>query len=50
MAQENKETFQRAGGGEYRYIPALNDSREHIEALMDIISTNLQGWPEGNSV
>ena len=50
MAQENKETFQRAGGGEYRYIPALNDSHEHIEALMDIISTNLQGWPEGNSV
>ena len=45
MAMQNKAVFQQAGGGDYRYIPALNDAPEHIEALADIVMQNLQGWP-----
>ncbi len=45
MAMQNKEVFQQAGGGEYRYIPALNDSKAHMEALADIVQQNVVGWP-----
>lgn len=33
--------FVAAGGGELRYIPALNDSEEHLQVLCDIILKNL---------
>ena len=45
MAMQNKEVFQQAGGGDYRYIPALNDSKAHIDALGDIVLQNALGWP-----
>ncbi|MGB5338389.1 MAG: ferrochelatase [Gammaproteobacteria bacterium] len=45
MALLNKGVFQQAGGGEYRYIPALNDADEHIESLAHIILQNAAGWP-----
>ena len=34
---EGRISFQNAGGGEFRYIPALNDSQLQIEALIEII-------------
>ncbi len=34
---ENKEYFVQSGDGEYRYIPALNSSHEHIKTLTEII-------------
>jgi len=45
MAEENKAVFQEAGGQQYRYIPCLNESAEHIDALSDLIMENVQGWP-----
>lgn len=48
MAQENKEVFEKAGGGQYRYIPALNDSAEHIDAITKLVLNNMQGWPGVN--
>lgn len=45
MALQNKAVFQEAGGGDYRYIPALNDAPEHISALADIVMQNVAGWP-----
>ena len=45
MAMQNKEVFQQSGGGEYRYIPALNDSKAHMEALADVVQQNVVGWP-----
>jgi len=45
MVDENREVFLKAGGGQYRYIPALNDSEEHIEALTKLLLKNMQGWP-----
>lgn len=44
IAMEGKETFQYNGGGEYHYIPALNERDEWIHALCDIALENLQGW------
>jgi ferrochelatase len=44
IAGEVREDFKRAGGGEYHYIPCLNDRHEWINALSDLVVDNLQGW------
>ena len=41
---ENREYFEEAGGGRYRYIPALNDRDDHIAALAAVAARHLQGW------
>jgi len=46
---ENREYFMQAGGESFNYIPALNDSQEHIKALADIVQLHTQGWVETNS-
>lgn len=42
--QQNRERFVHSGGGRFRYIPALNDRADHVEALAAIAARNLQGW------
>jgi ferrochelatase len=44
IAMEGKEDFQHAGGGEYHYIPCLNERGDWIHALTDMVLDNLQGW------
>lgn len=44
IAMEGKEDFQHAGGGEYNYIPCLNDRDDWLHALTDLVMDNLQGW------
>ncbi|MBI5919109.1 MAG: ferrochelatase [Nitrosomonadales bacterium] len=44
IAQEGKEDFQHAGGGDYHYIPCLNQRPDWIEALSKLALDNLQGW------
>ncbi len=44
IAETNRELFQRAGGGRFRYLPALNDRPDHITALADLCLAHLQGW------
>ena len=44
IAMEGKEIFTHAGGGEYHYIPALNESEPWIHAMTTIALENLQGW------
>ena len=44
IAMEGKHIFQDAGGGDYHYIPALNDHESWINAMCDIALENLQGW------
>lgn len=41
IAVENRDVFQQAGGGTYRYIPCLNDSDAHIEMLATILADHL---------
>ena len=42
--EEIKESFEEAGGEEFTYIPCLNDSKAHIDALAALIDQNLSGW------
>ncbi len=37
IAIANKEAFIEAGGGSYRYIPALNASKDHARVLADLV-------------
>ena len=46
IGREGAETFEAAGGGELRYIPALNDRPDHIAALAAIAREHLHGWLE----
>ena len=38
VAMENRDIFQQAGGGEYRYIPCLNDSGPHIRLMASLLN------------
>ena len=44
IAMEGKHIFQSHGGGDYHYIPALNESEPWIHAMTNIALENLQGW------
>jgi ferrochelatase len=42
-------SFKAAGGGELRYIPALNARDEHVAFLSRTIEKNVAGWPEAST-
>jgi ferrochelatase len=44
IAEENREYFTEAGGKSFEYIPALNATDGHIDALVQLIEKNLEGW------
>ena len=44
IAMEGKATFLTAGGGEFGYIPALNDREDWVAALAEIVRERLGGW------
>ncbi|MFM2441279.1 MAG: hypothetical protein RLZZ349_1006 [Pseudomonadota bacterium] len=44
IAIEGKHIFQSNGGGDYHYIPALNENEAWIHAMTSIALENLQGW------
>lgn len=44
IAQENREIFMDAGGRDYAYIPALNDSDRHIAFLADLVADATADW------
>ena len=41
LESENREIFEQAGGEKYRYIAALNDRDDHIEAIFEVLKPNL---------
>ncbi len=41
IAMENKSIFMKAGGTDYRYIAALNDSEAHVSAIVNLIEQKL---------
>ena len=49
IALRYAETFTAEGGESLRYVPALNDGSEHIQALVSLIRKNLAGWDEAES-
>jgi ferrochelatase len=46
IALQNRDLFLESGGGDYAYIPALNDGPAHLAALADLVARHVQGWPE----
>ena len=44
IAVENRQLFLAAGGAEFSYIPALNDSPSHMEFLQALIMDNIGDW------
>ncbi len=44
IAIEGKETFLASGGGEFRFLPCLNDSPAFVEALGRLALRHLSGW------
>ena len=45
IALEGKTTFLQAGGGEFHYIPCLNERDDWMHALAQLAISHLQGWP-----
>jgi len=43
---ENRQVFVDRGGLDFSYIPALNDTPDHINVLCDLIVQHSFGWPE----
>lgn len=41
LKEENREYFEEAGGQDYSYVPALNDSDDHIKMMVNIIKERL---------
>lgn len=42
--QEIRHAFRAAGGGDFTYIPCLNDDAAHIEMMVSILQRELSGW------
>ncbi|MEW8512752.1 MAG: ferrochelatase [Candidatus Thiodiazotropha sp.] len=49
IAEENRDAFLEAGGKHYAYIPALNDTPEHMQMLAELVCSHVSGWPEAES-
>jgi len=45
IAMQNAEFFAAAGGGELRYVPALNARGDHLAFLAELVRKHMQGWP-----
>jgi ferrochelatase len=50
IAMTNRDLYRASGGGELRYIPALNDRADHIEMLAELVCRHAAGWPEALAV
>lgn len=48
IAMQNAALFRDAGGGDLRYIPALNARDDHASFLSRTIEKSIAGWPEAN--
>jgi ferrochelatase len=48
IAIQNAELFRESGGGELRYIPALNAREDHVAFLSRLIEKHISGWPESS--
>jgi ferrochelatase len=46
IQMQNKELFIEAGGESFNYIACLNDSEEHMDALSEVLTAHMFGWPE----
>ena len=40
----NREFFEHAGGGRFRFVPCLNQRAGHVTMLAGLVERHLQGW------
>jgi ferrochelatase len=45
IAIEGRQTFIEAGGGEFRYIPCVNDHPAFVAAMASLVQQHVGGWP-----
>ena len=45
IGMRGRESFIAAGGGQLRYIPALNAGERHVEALANLVERTISDWP-----
>jgi ferrochelatase len=50
VAMENREIFLEAGGEQYDYIPCLNSRASHIDMMVKLVETHMQGWQPDKTV
>ena len=48
IAIQNRDLFLNAGGETFHYIPALNDSDPHIDALVSLVKQHTANWGFGD--
>lgn len=48
IAMQNADIYSAAGGGELRYVPALNAGEDHVAFLARLVEKNVAGWPEAS--
>lgn len=48
IEMQNATLFRSAGGGDLRYIPALNARDDHVAFLSRTVEKNVAGWPEAD--
>lgn len=46
---QNAKLFKVSGGGELRYVPALNARDDHVAFLSRLIEKHVGGWPEAST-
>ena len=46
LAIEGEEIFHEAGGGDFYYLPCLNDSAHGMKVIEQIVKENISGWHE----
>jgi ferrochelatase len=46
IAIAGREQFLEAGGEKFHYIACLNDSRDQVNAIRELVLRHCQGWPE----
>ncbi len=49
IAMQNAEFFESAGGGELRYIPALNERADHVAVLANLVHSQAGAWQSRTS-
>ena len=49
MDIQNRQLFMQAGGERFNYIPCLNDDRQHLEFLAELIGSCVQDTPRNNA-
>ena len=49
IEMQNAELFVSSGGGELRYVPALNARDDHVAFLSRLVEKHVSGWPEASA-